>query len=49
VLELPIIQNVTECSNAITEFSDTSSNSIAKDSLERDTSSQPNAYETLTR
>ena len=48
-LELPIIQNVTEFSNAITEFNNTSNNNIAKQSLGRDTSPRPNAYEALTQ
>jgi hypothetical protein len=44
-LELPIIQNVTEFSNAITEFSNTSTKDITKQSLERGTNPRPNAYE----
>ena len=43
--ELPIMQNVTEFSNAITEFSNTSKNNITKRSLERGTNPRPNAYE----
>ena len=45
--ELPIMQNVTEFSNAITEFSNTSKNNITKRSLERGTNPRPNAYEAL--
>ena len=47
--EYPIIQNVTEFSNAVTEFSNTSSNYIAKESLGRGTNPRPNAYEALTQ
>ena len=43
--ELPLIQNVTEFSNAITEFSNTSINHKRKQSLGRDTNPRPNAYE----
>ena len=42
---LPMIQNVTEFSNAVTEFSNTSNNNIRKRSLERGTNPRPNAYE----
>ena len=45
--ELPIMQNVTEFSNAITEFSNTSSNHIRNQSLERGTNPRSNAYEAL--
>ena len=45
--ELPIMQNVTEFSNAITEFSNTSKNNITKRSLERGTNPRSNAYEAL--
>ena len=45
--ELPIMQNVTEFSNAITEFSNTSRFNITKRSLERGTNPRPNAYEAL--
>ena len=41
------MQNVTEFSNAITEFSNTSKNNITKRSLERGTNPRPNAYEAL--
>ncbi len=54
--EYPIIQNVTEFSNAVTEFSNTSNNEIISEgtrspiyeenkSLERGTNPRPNAYE----
>ncbi len=43
--ELSIIQNVTEFSNAVTEFSNTSNNYNRKQSLERGTNPRPNAYE----
>ena len=43
--DYPIIQNVTEFSNAITEFSNTSVNHKRKQSLERDLNPRPNAYE----
>ena len=45
LLELPLIQSVTEFSNAITEFSNTSINHKRKQSLGRDTNPRPNAYE----
>ena len=43
--DYPIIQNITEFSNAITEFSNTSVNHKRKQSLGRDTNPRPNAYE----
>ena len=43
--ELPLIQNITEFSNAITEFSNTSVNHNTKQSLGRDLNPRPNAYE----
>ena len=44
--EYPIIQNVTEFSNAITEFSNSSIDiSLKTGSLERGTNPRPNAYE----
>ena len=46
MLELPIIQNVTEFSNIITEFTNNTNNNSSKSgSLGRDSITRPNAYE----
>ncbi len=46
MLELPILQNITEFSNIITEFTnEMNNNSIKTGSLGRDSISRPNAYE----
>ena len=46
MLELPIIQKVTEFSNTVTECTNNISNNLIKTrSPGRDTSSRPNAYE----
>ena len=45
MLELPIIQNVTEFSNTVTEFSNGINNNLTKQSLGRGTNPRPNAYE----
>jgi hypothetical protein len=46
VLEIPILQNLAEFSNIITEFSNISKHSLSKlGSLERDSIPRPNAYE----
>ena len=43
--ELPLIQNITEFSNIITELSNSFVNHNRKQSLGRDTNPRPNAYE----
>ncbi len=46
ILELPIIQSITEFSNIITEFTNNVNNDSSKTgSLGRDSISRPNAYE----
>ena len=45
LLELPLIQSVTEFSNAITEYSNKSAHNSSETSLGRDLNPRPNAYE----
>ena len=44
-LELPLIQNVSEFANGVSEFANAPRSGITKRSLERGTSPRPNAYE----